>query len=152
MTRLRQRRAIREYLPGHRESLLHGHTFRAAPGFDNIDDDIFAPIDAACPAVKQAWVDLRAELLPEHVRGCPGTRPWGWWQFDAPERLRRVLGGTLLPIRDDQVAFGRTKVFSGANINDQPVWESQPAFLARHGLLTDTERAAMGDCYATEET
>lgn len=48
-----------------------------------LGDDILAP----------CWEELRDELLNEWIMERPGTRPWGWWRYDAPERRRRI--GTL---------------------------------------------------------
>lgn len=31
------------------------------------------------------WKRHRAHLLPEWIRERPGTRPYAWWLFDAPE-------------------------------------------------------------------
>jgi len=33
-------------------------------------------------ARRSAWHEHRAELLP---MVDPGSRPWGWWQYEAPE-------------------------------------------------------------------
>lgn len=33
------------------------------------------------------WRDLRDELLAEWTVAHPGTRPFGWWRYDAPEPL-----------------------------------------------------------------
>lgn len=32
-----------------------------------------------------AWADVRDELLPAWIREHPGTRPFAWWECDAPE-------------------------------------------------------------------
>jgi len=45
-----------------------------------------------------AWEDLRDELLADWIREHAGSRPWGWWTFDAP-RWGKIFGafwdGTL---------------------------------------------------------
>lgn len=38
--------------------------------------------------LREAWEYAREELLAEWIRESPGTRPPGWWLFDAPERRR----------------------------------------------------------------
>lgn len=56
------------------------------------------------------WSELRESVLDRWIRTCPGTRPFAWWQFDAPPALvtghagpfpgrepRRRLGGTGTP-------------------------------------------------------
>lgn len=33
---------------------------------------------------EHAWLELREELVRECIRKAPGTRPYGWWLFEAP--------------------------------------------------------------------
>jgi len=40
----------------------------------------------AVPAMKAAWLEIGDSVLEEHIHERPGTRPWAWWQFDAPEQ------------------------------------------------------------------
>ena len=40
-------------------------------------------------AVREGWSVLGPELMPAWVGEQPGTRPWAWWQFDAPDERRR---------------------------------------------------------------
>jgi hypothetical protein len=75
--------------PEHREGILERWTRR-----DHLRED---------------WVLVRDELLGE---AAPGTRPGGWWKYEAPEP-RRQVGDAI---------------------------ESQAAYLDRLGLLTDQER------------
>lgn len=50
---------------------------------------------------KAAWQIFRDEILHDWIREQgphyrpqgPGTRPWAWWAFDAPEPRRRIDGG-----------------------------------------------------------
>ena len=39
------------------------------------------------------WPEWGSEILPDWIRKHPGTRPWGWWRFEAPEPCRHRLGG-----------------------------------------------------------
>jgi hypothetical protein len=34
------------------------------------------------------WEELRDDILKQHVKYRPGTRPWAWWKFDSTEPLR----------------------------------------------------------------
>jgi hypothetical protein len=43
-------------------------------------------------AIRRAWDELRGSLLPAWSRERPGTRPYAWWRFEAPERRRRIDG------------------------------------------------------------
>jgi hypothetical protein len=45
--------------------------------------------------IRAAWGELRSTILPAWIRERPGTRPYGWWRFDAPPpaRRERIDGG-----------------------------------------------------------
>jgi hypothetical protein len=34
--------------------------------------------------LRQIWLELRDEILDAWIAERPGTRPYGWWEFDAP--------------------------------------------------------------------
>jgi hypothetical protein len=57
----------------HRWALIHCDYFR-----------VFAADDEK----REAWHDLRDEILTEWIREHPFTRPRSWWEFDAPEMRR----------------------------------------------------------------
>jgi hypothetical protein len=40
----------------------------------------------------EKWAEYGAEVLAEWMREHPGTRPFAWWRFQAPEPRRRVGG------------------------------------------------------------
>lgn len=68
--------------------LKWGHDFAFGDGIGGDLEDIAA-----------AWEIFRDEILvdwlhetPRHGSGGPGTRPWAWWKFDAPEFRRRPNG------------------------------------------------------------
>ena len=95
---------------------------------------------------RDLWDANRDELVREWIGAHPGSRPWGWWRYDAPEG-RRQLAGAGHPILD----YGRESVpswreFAGLPVllaldaTDPPVFESEPATLARLGVLTSEER------------
>lgn len=70
------------------------------------------------------WREHGEQVLADWIAQHPGSRPWGWWAFAAPDaRLR--LGGT-----DD-------------DWRDPPRYESQLAYLERTGSLLEAERAAL---------
>ena len=160
---------------------------------------LFLVTSPRSPDLIEWWTALRAPLLDGWIAAFPGTRPWGWWRFEAPrwcredlparcrrfgDRLleetaepRRRLGGTGDPVHEHlnykpsftfgipekfvdrcDVEFynGRAKDihgnpggeeyrdghFTGKAIDpsDPPIYESQPAYLHRHGLFIDGER------------
>jgi hypothetical protein len=64
--------------------------------YSGSDEKFFFSCDDA--AVRQAWKALRDDLLRGWIEEHPGTRPWGWWTFDAPRWTRKFdayYDGTL---------------------------------------------------------
>ena len=41
---------------------------------------------------RECWQKHRDVLLAEWIEDNPGTRPWAWWRFDAPERRQCTNG------------------------------------------------------------
>lgn len=120
--------------------------------------------------LREPWEFARDSILREWTRARPGTRPPGWWRFDAPEEPRLRLGGTGTAWEDSvrgripeqwvdkwEVGYytGRQVDVDGALIgveyvgedfdgvaidpNDPPLFESEPAYLRRLGLLLPGE-------------
>jgi hypothetical protein len=91
------------------------------------------------------WEEAQKELLPEWIREHPCTRPFVWWKHSAPEPRRRV-GGTGRRPEDPLFNFGLPACsWIGVDINDPPKFESEAAFLIRHGLLTSQEKQWLED-------
>lgn len=143
------------------------------------------------------WLAMRDDLLAAWIREAPGTRPWAWWEFDAPRwqppypprcdqmewalcrmpEPRRRLGGIGDPAfeclniwphfdagiptqfvseSDEALYNGRSRDIHGDPIDtkyheghfagrapradDPPRFESQAAYLKRHGCLAPAER------------
>jgi hypothetical protein len=44
---------------------------------------------------REGWEIMREKILADWIREQPGTRPWAWWRWDAPQpaRRERVDGG-----------------------------------------------------------
>jgi hypothetical protein len=59
--------------------------------FDEKELAVFPPPTGK--STSQLWAEFREQVLEWWLKERPGTRPWCWWRFDAPERRRRV-GGT----------------------------------------------------------
>ncbi|MBN2559398.1 MAG: hypothetical protein JXQ75_00510 [Phycisphaerae bacterium] len=114
-------------------------------------------------AMRGAWETLRAELLPKWIAAHPGTRPYAWWVFDAPERRRRT-DGRPHPFdnieRNTKVNDWRQKYTDVADREAYKLWfgkpgclmvlddfhavyEAEAEYLDRHGLPTEDERAAL---------
>jgi len=127
-------------------------------------------------ALPVAWSAWQPEVLSLWIRQHPGSRPSCWWRYSAPEPQRRRLGGVGVPIWEvlrahtPQFYLGVPALWlSCADIrfysetmkrqldaepldeNFPPLFESQTAYLRRHGLLTASEaRRSKPFDYASE--
>jgi len=108
------------------------------------------------------WQQFGPRILEEHIAETPGTRPWGWWQFEAPGR-RRVLGVRYTPASERAKGTSPTTWEKRIDPVDDPhttgvpgdyvtkpvmpcslvefVLEDERVFLERHGLLRESEVA-----------
>src|SRR5262245_45500010 len=67
----------------------------------------------------ETWKKKGKDPLGEPEPGGPGTRPWAWWKFEAPEEPRRRTGGKGNAVRDRPdcpewargLSFGKPHVF-----------------------------------------
>jgi hypothetical protein len=108
------------------------------------------------------WRDWGDQFVADHVAEYPGTRPDRWWAHDAPEPRRR-LGGIGTPqherlatvlsvylgvprywidqsLLDCYVNLGRPLNVPAIDPKFPPLYESEPAYLHRLGILTAAER------------
>jgi hypothetical protein len=102
--------------------------------------------------IEQLWNQNRDVILAEHVKETPGTRPSMWWRDAAPRlpmgtfpgwsvdgtvpQMRLQLSGT--PVAADWTHF-RYGLPSWKTDDKIRVFESQAAYLKRHGLFFDGE-------------
>jgi hypothetical protein len=97
---------------------------------------------------KLLWEKLRDDIVREHIKYIPTTRPWAWWRFDSTEP-RRVLGldhdpdesnghdsDDLPAVVEDpkELYFGLPSHYDGY------VYETERDYLKRLDLLTDSEK------------
>lgn len=114
-------------------------------------------------AVTQAWREYGESIVRDWAAEHPGTRPEFWWQAEAPQPLRRRLGGIGTPAHE-RLAHGLAaycgvprlwitpndlRVYESLRTpldvpaidpDDPPTYESQAAYLDRLGLLLPGER------------
>lgn len=95
------------------------------------------------------WTQDPADHEGPGSPGGPGTRPWGWWEYDAPEP-RRILDrheatrtcaeAGIVPQSGFQFAFGIPTTYVKWSPTRPPIIEAEAVYLDRHDLLTDRER------------
>jgi hypothetical protein len=103
------------------------------------------------------WAQHRAEVLEYWTAARPGSRPSGWWRWDAPG-LRQRVGGVGEPWQVRDTAYGVATIWNiGRHQNlwanpppapdpsNPPTCESEATFLDRHGLLLPGERDRLAD-------
>jgi hypothetical protein len=71
---------------------------------------------------------LREDILREHIKCRPGTRPWAWWKLEDREE-RRVVE------IDEKMAA----------CDGERIHEEEAEYLDRLGLLIKRERQALRD-------
>jgi hypothetical protein len=149
-----------------------GQFEREEPEFDRaafLTDMLFDFADSrGNPADHEAelrglWPEREAEVLSWYSKHFPGTRPWAWWRFSAPEPRRR-LGGTGTAYGPafgyyqtyvygfPTVWFSRAETACRNNVQpidprDPPTFEGGPMYLRRLGLLApgEAKRIARSD-------
>jgi hypothetical protein len=83
-----------------------------------------------------AWEIHRDALLDEHIERFPGSRPWAWWTFDAPDPHPPFLD----PADEGRYPPFVFKVVDGEMVR---VTQEQCDYLAARGLLTEAEIDAL---------
>lgn len=133
----RRAKAKMEWTREQRQQLLTGFEF-FGQGFGR-DGSERRPLDLNL--AREAWEELREELLPEFIASKPFARPWAWWVFDAPEPRREAVDGGS---GDDAEAWLGSPAW-WAGFHETPPGpsrgcESFREYLARLDLLTLEER------------
>jgi hypothetical protein len=99
-----------------------------------------------------AWQTHRDTVLPQWVAHFPGTRPWVWWAYEAPERRTRVDkrkhpyedGST--PTQWQVLSYGLPRYLQTED-HFTALYESETSYLIRHGLLTPSEKQSSAGYY-----
>lgn len=128
----RRAKAKIEWSASHRRQLLSGHEF-FGDGFGRGES---LDLEAA----REAWGDLREEMLPEFIREHPFTRPWAWWRFDAPQPRKQRIDDEDASVRvlGPVDWFGCPSHFSAPP--PEGMFESERDYLTRLDLFTVEER------------
>jgi hypothetical protein len=108
------------------------------------------------------WLEVEHDAMERWIEAHPGSRPLPWWWWRAPERMRHLADGSM-PRRDGVLplspygAPGRSwrgtvrglpcpelpdyqGTWRGLPLDQPGEYESEAAYLDRHGLLSATER------------
>ena len=89
---------------------------------------------------KQLWAKYGQEIVKWWAGERPGTRPWCWWKYEAPEPRKRLGGvGTARSDYLPDFKLPPTDAFVAVDPDDPPSFESQAAYLKRLGLLLPGE-------------
>jgi hypothetical protein len=59
----------------------------------------------------------------------------GWYDDGKLPQLRERIGGTGKPVSPTNLSHGIPDVWRGIDEDDPPIYESQAAYLKRHGFL-----------------
>ena len=120
------------------------------------DGEVFA-ITGSEKRLGAAWESVKTELIRDWISEKPCSRPWLWWEFDAPretlkcyisrnvkEAQRRRLGGTgtadfEVLAYEPQFSFGIPASWTRIDENDPPFFESEAVYLKRLDFLTLAE-------------
>lgn len=131
---------VRRRPKSRREGIEDKHVQYLLTGFWYVRPFPFADDEAE---QREVWNELRDELLPDWIAESPGTRPWAWWQFDAPERRRRINGAHPFdnPERSasqNRLWFGRPAVYVCRD-DSEARYETEREYLTRLNLLLPEE-------------
>lgn len=120
--------------------------------------------EMARPAIAKYGKAALADFIAEN----PGQRPAWWWRYEAPEPMRRRVGGVgtawhecetgkryanqqdgygipLVWVTLENLAWWGTPPGPPVDPENPPLYEASAAYLRRHGLLSDAEVAALVD-------
>lgn len=132
----RLKRHPRGWTDEHRLVLQHGSDYFEVFGSDS---------QQAHTLKRKAWLELGKEILQDWIAEHPGSRPWGWWEFQTPQGGRReCLSGTH-PHDDPQndlpreSHFGTPRYLRPEDMEAQ--FETQREFLERLQQLRPSEVA-----------
>lgn len=111
--------------------------------------------------LRAKWAEVRDDLMAAHVKAYPGTRPWAWWELDAPRPTtrpvrepewvfarrvdgRRQIGGSGQPMHEKYRAYLPRYTFgiptmAECDPGDPPQFEAEASYLKRHDLLLPGE-------------
>jgi hypothetical protein len=151
-----QKKAIKNRLP----SDLYEYFLKGNPNNDlDMSLDTFLFVYPANEEEEEklisTWDHHREAILKNWIKEHPGTRPFMWWELEAPEEPRKRLGGKGITPWDAGKAVNPV-YYKGApdtermwqhkwllDTDDPPMFESEAAYLKRLCLLTKEEMTGL---------
>ena len=90
---MRRTRVVEDGTPRVPQLLTDGARQLLETGESGADFEVLA-LARDTAGLRALWHAVKDEILAAWIKNYPGSRPHGWWQYDAPEPERRRLGGT----------------------------------------------------------
>lgn len=69
-----------------------------------------------------------------------GSRPWGWWQFEAPEPRKLLSGNPDHILEWSPTFFGKPHLVKSLEAHNFLIFETQPEYLERLNFLLPGEK------------
>lgn len=127
----RRKRRTNKYNEWHLHQFATGICYIAGIAFDDDTE-----------AMKEAWEQLREPFMEVWKVEFAATRPWVWWELDAPERRLRIDGKQHPfdnPEREDKrLCYGKPRMMIG-NDDFKAEYEGELEYLLRLGLIEPEE-------------
>jgi hypothetical protein len=95
-------------------------------------------------ALQELWQEWHTELLALHIGCFPGSRPYAWWNYEAPEPRQRIDGlphpftDVRYPAHSKVLSYGKPRYLFVLG-DEEEEFESQADYLKRLKLLTGEE-------------
>lgn len=94
---------------------------------------------------RKLWDESRVEIMDAWISKHPGTRPSLWWEYDSLGNRERIGGKGRLTCEKWPAVLqlfeqGLPTGWESIDAADPATFESEAAYLQRHGLLTDAEK------------
>lgn len=161
-----RRRGTRAFTRLHIYTLISGFVFSDAPYGDGAARRNLRLTDENRERMKGDWKRHQKRVVEVHraerIRDGqdPISRPWAWWEFEAPEHRKIVKESqTLAPIWDEdrdynghsRVSFGMARGYQripgalDSPRDERPTYETEREYLIRLNLLTPEEKAIIAN-------
>jgi hypothetical protein len=129
------------------EKLVTGFTyFYDEPGEAELKESYFQHRGYFMEFIGKRARDIEPDFFPAGATGIPipwGHRCWGWWEYEAPEPRLLLSGDPSLAMPELGLWFGVPNYYQSQKAQESLVYESQPEYLERLGLLLPGEKVKL---------